>query len=103
MMGFLMPIGTIRLTDIEMTELEGVQCFTKEQTVQILPGTDERFSPEDWVGPMLGELQIVLDEGYVYDGHIFVHLSIVEEDGMPIDVTVGDKTTFPNPSPTSVK
>ena len=93
--GFLMPIGTIRLTDIEMTELEGVQCFTKEQTVQILPGTDERFSPEDWVGPMLGELQIVLDEGYVYDGHIFVHLSIVEEDGMPIEVTVGDKTNIP--------
>lgn len=93
--GFLMPIGTIRLTDIEMTELEGVQCFTKEQTVKILPGTDERFSPEDWVGPMLGELQIVLDEGYVYDGHIFVHLSIIEEDGMPIEVTVGDKTNIP--------
>lgn len=94
--GFLMPIGTIRLTDIEMTELEGVQCFTKEQTVKILPGTDDRFGPEDWVGPMLGELQIVLDEGYVYDGHIFVHLSIIEEgDSMPIEVTVGDKTNIP--------
>lgn len=94
--GFLMPIGTIRLTDIEMTELEGVQCFTKEQTVKILPGTDDRFGPEDWVGPMLGELQIVLDEGYVYDGHIFVHLSIIEEgDSMPIEVTVGDKTSIP--------
>ena len=96
MKGFPMPIGTIRLTDIEMTELEGVQCFTKEQAVKILPGTDDRFAPEDWVGPMLGELQIVLDEGYVYDGHIFVHLSIIEEgDSMPIEVTVGDKTNIP--------
>lgn len=94
--GFPMPVGTICLTDIEMTELEGVQCFTKEQTVQILPGTDERFSPEDWIGPGMGELQIVLDEGYVYDGHIFVHLSIIEEgDSMPIEVTVGDKTNIP--------
>ncbi len=94
--GFPMPVGTICLTDIEMTELEGVQCFTKEQTVQILPGTDERFSPEDWIGPGMGELQIVLDEGYVYDGHIFVHLSIIEEgDDMAIEVTVGDKTNIP--------
>ncbi len=94
--GFPMPVGTIRLTDIEMTEKEGVQCFTKEQTVQILPGTDERFAPEDWFGPTLGELQIVLDEGYVYNGHIFVHLSIIEEgDSMPIEVTVGDKTNIP--------
>ena len=94
--GFPMPVGTIRLTDIEMTELEGVQCFTKEQTVKILPGTDERFNPEDWFGPSLGELQIVLDEGYVYNGHIFVHLSIIEEgDDMAIEVTVGDKTNIP--------
>ena len=94
--GFPMPVGTIRLTDIEMTEKEGVQCFTKEQIVKILPGTDERFAPEDWFGPTLGELQIVLDEGYVYDGHIFVHLSIIEEgDSMPIEVTVGDKTNIP--------
>ena len=94
--GFPMPVGTIRLTDIEMTEKEGVQCFTKEQIVKILPGTDERFAPEDWFGPTLGELQIVLDEGYVYNGHIFVHLSIIEEgDGMAIEVTVGDKTNIP--------
>ena len=94
--GFPMPVGTICLTDIEMTEMEGVQCFTKEQTVKILPGTDERFSPEDWIGPGMGELQIVLDEGYVYNGHIFVHLSIIEEgDSMPIEVTVGDKTNIP--------
>lgn len=94
--GFPMPIGTISLTGIEMIEREGVQCFAKEQTVQILPGADDRFNPEDWVGPMMGELQIVLDEGYVYDGHIFVHLSIVEEgDDMAIEVTVGDKTNIP--------
>lgn len=93
--GFPMPVGTVRLTDIEMTEREGVQCFTKEQTIEITPGTDEQFNPEDWIGPMLGEVQIVLDEGYVYDGHIFVHLLIIEKDSMPIEVTVGDKNNIP--------
>ena len=94
--GFPMPVGTVRLTDIEMTEREGVQCFTKEQIIEITPGTDEQFNPEDWIGPMLGEVQIVLDEGYVYDGHIFVHLSIIEEgDDVAIEVTVGDKNNIP--------
>lgn len=93
---FPMPIGTIRLTDIEMSEREGVQCFTKEQAIQIVPGTDERFDPEDWIGPMLGELQIVLDEGYVYDGHMFAHLSIIQEgDDATIEVTVGDINNIP--------
>lgn len=91
------PIGTIRLTDIEMSEKEGVLCFTKEQTIQIIPGTDDRFTPEEWLGPMLGELPIVLDEGYVYNGHIFVHLSINAEEtlGQVINVTVGDISNIP--------
>ena len=93
---FPMPIGTIRLTDIEMEERLGVLCFTKEQTIVIAPGTDEQFNPEDWIGPMLGELQIVLDEGYVYDGHMFAHLSIVQGGGdATIEVTVGDKNNIP--------
>ena len=71
-------------------------CFTKEQTIVIAPGTDEQFNPEDWIGPMLGELQIVLDEGYVYDGHMFAHLSIVQGGGdATIEVTVGDKNNIP--------
>lgn len=95
--GVYAPIGTIRLTGIEMEERGDVQCFTKEQTIQILPGTDERFEPEQWLGPTLGDLPVVLDEGYVYDGHIYVHLSIdmMASLGQLIEVTVGDKTNIP--------
>ncbi len=92
-----MPIGSIRLTGIEMNEREGVLCFSKEQMVQIVPGDAEGVPAEQWFGPMLGELPIVLDEGYVYDGHIFVHLSIDMQEamGQMINVTVGDKTNIP--------
>ena len=95
--GVYAPIGTIRLTGIEMEERGDVQCFTKEQTIQILPGTDERFEPEQWLGPTLGDLPVVLDEGYVYDGHIYVHLSIdmMASLGQLIELTVGDKTNIP--------
>ena len=96
-MGADVPIGTIRLTNIEMNEREGVLCFTKEQSVQIAPGTDERFTPDQWMGPQLGELPIVLDEGYVYNGRIYVHLSIdmMQTLGQMINVTVGDKANIP--------
>lgn len=53
-------VGNIVLEGMTATEDNGTLTFNTTQTIQIQPGTLAGTSPEDWLGPMLGDVPIVM-------------------------------------------
>lgn len=87
-----MPVGTINLKGVPMTEAEGYTAISAKQDITIAPGNMEGVADEDWLGPMLGEVPIEL-EGKLTDTQLYatIHISFM---GMEIGVTIGtDPTT----------
>ena len=56
----LIPIGNIVLEGMTATEDNGTLTFNTAQTIQIQAGTLAGISPEEWWGPMLGDVPIVM-------------------------------------------
>ena len=83
-----MPVGTINLKGVTMTEAEGYTQIGTTQSIVIAPGNMEGVAEEDWLGPMLGEVPIVL-EGKLTDTELYATISISFM-GMEIGVTVGE-------------
>lgn len=83
-----MPVGTINLKGVTMTEAEGYTKIGTSQSIVIAPGNMEGVAEEDWLGPMLGEVPIVL-EGKLTDTDLYATISISFMD-MEIGVTVGE-------------
>lgn len=71
-----MPIGTIVLTGIEMGDEDGVNVFSIQQNVNIVPGDKEGINTADWYGPWLGEIPCNLTVGRIYEGRMYAHIDI---------------------------
>lgn len=55
-----LAVGNIVLENITGTEENGRVFLNVTQTIQIAPGTDETIPEEAWLGPMLGDVPVVL-------------------------------------------
>lgn len=100
--GTPVPVGTIALPNIEMTETaEGDYGFTTSQNITIAAGNVDGIAESDWFGPVLGEVPVELTEGYTYDEYMYARI-VINMMGQNIVVVVGDKSNVPS-SVNSVK
>ena len=77
MEGYEMPVGNVSVANIPTTEAsDGLTYFTFEGPIAIEPGNMEGMSDEDWLGPMIGEIPLVL-QGKMNEDKLFVTLNIV--------------------------
>ena len=86
-----MPIGTIVLSGITMTNQDGVTTFSIKKTVTIAAGDKEGISTDEWFGPWLGDIPVDLTVGKIYAGRLYCELDIDMQDslGQTIKVVVG--------------
>ena len=56
----VLPVGNIVLNNIAGTEENGRVNLNVTQTIQIAPGTDESVPADGWMGPLLGDVPVVL-------------------------------------------
>jgi hypothetical protein len=62
--------------------------FSYDGDIQITAGDKEGVAPEEWIGPTLGDIPVVL-KGTIKGEYFYVHLDI--NIGAPVEVEVGDK------------
>ena len=82
-----MPIGDIVISDVAITETDGVKCFETEQNVTITASNDI----ESWFGPMFGEIHMQVN-GKITGEKLFwtAHIDMTEKLGEVIDVVFGE-------------
>ena len=86
-------VGTISLTGVKMEQKDGYIALSTTQNITIQPGDDPKFGEGDWIGPMLGEVPIVLN-GKLTDEHLAATIDIdFAMLGMKIAVKIGDEQT----------
>ena len=72
----LIPVGNIVLKGMTATEDNGTLTFNTAQTIQIQPGTLEGISPEEWWGPMLGDVPIEMVAKITPSGKMYCTIDI---------------------------
>lgn len=86
----LIPIGNIVLGGMTATEDNGTLTFNTAQTIQIQPGTLAGISPEEWWGPMLGDVPIVMSATLYADKmYCEIDIDMQESLGQVINVVFG--------------
>ncbi len=71
----VMPVGNINIQNMPLTEAEGYKTFAYKGNLIISAGTLEGVGEEDWLGPMLGEIPLVLT-GEITDEKLHVTIAI---------------------------
>lgn len=86
-----MPIGTIVLSGITMTNEDGITTFKIKKTVTIAAGDKEGISTDEWFGPWIGDIPVDLTVGKIYAGRLYCELDIDMQEtlGQTIKVVVG--------------
>jgi len=86
------PVGTIRLENVTVKSLNGGDSIATKQNITILPGDKEGTKPNDWMGPMLGEVPIDL-QGLMTKERLSAKIDIdFAMLNMMIEVTIGEAT-----------
>lgn len=80
-------VGNIHIENVEATECGNVTALETQQTIQITQGDDA--SVEDWMGPRLGDLPILL-KGQLKGGNFNAILNIPLAGGMIVGVKLGN-------------
>lgn len=90
------PVGTIVLEGVTMTEADGVTTLETKQTINIQAGDLADVPAEGWLGPMLGDVPIVLS-GKIVDGHLLANIDIDMSATLQqiINVKLGKDEGFP--------
>ena len=70
-----MPVGNITLQNVAVVKEEGYEAISTNQTIQIEAGDDASISEEEWLGPMLGDVPIVLN-GKLNGSKLYVNIDI---------------------------
>ena len=70
-----MYVGNIAINNLYLTQKDGYQAFSFNANLLIAAGDKEGVKEEDWVGPMLGPVPVVLD-GTINGDQIFVNIDI---------------------------
>ena len=87
-----MAIGNIDLKKVKMEEKDGVTLISTNQTIEIQPGDDPTIPEEDWWGPILGEVPIILS-GKLTSSDLYVNIDIDMSETLEqiINVVVGQE------------
>ena len=70
-----MGVGNISLENLILTEKKGFSTFTYNGIINISKGDDPNIPADDWLGPMLGDVPLVL-KGEVSDEKLYVTIDI---------------------------
>lgn len=87
-----MPIGNVDLKGVKMETVDGVSNISTNQNIVIQPGEDSNYGEDEWIGPGLGEVPIVLT-GKLTATALYVNIDIdmSESLGQIINVVVGQE------------
>ena len=70
-----MGVGNISLENLILTEKKGFSTFTYNGIINISEGDDPNIPADEWLGPMLGDVPLVL-KGEVNDDKLYVSIDI---------------------------
>lgn len=87
-----MPIGNVDLKGVKMEKVDGVSNISTNQNIVIQPGEDSNYGEDEWIGPMLGEVPIVLT-GKLTATALYVNIDIDMSETLQqiINVVVGQE------------
>lgn len=87
-----MPIGNVNLKGVKMEKVDGVSNISTNQNIVIQPGEDSNYGEDEWVGPALGEVPIVLT-GKLTATALYVNIDIDMSESLEqvINVVVGQE------------
>lgn len=85
-------IGNVDLKGVKMETVDGVSNISTNQNIVIQPGDDPNYGEDEWLGPILGEVPIVLT-GKLTATALYVNIDIdmSETLGQIINVVVGQE------------
>lgn len=88
-----MPIGNVDLKGVKMEKVDGVSNISTNQKIVIQPGDDPNYGENAWIGPMLGEVPIVLT-GKLTATALYVNIDIDMSESLQqiINVVVGQSS-----------
>lgn len=88
-----MPIGNVDLKGVKMEKVDGVSNISTNQKIVIQPGDDPNYGENAWIGPMLGEVPIVLT-GKLTATALYVNIDIDMSETLQqiINVVVGQSS-----------
>lgn len=87
-----MPIGNVDLKGVKMETVDGISNISTNQNIVIQPGEDSNYGEDEWIGPMLGEVPIVLT-GKLTATALYVNIDIDMSESLQqiINVVVGQE------------
>ena len=87
-----MPIGNVDLKGVKMETVDGISSISTNQSIVIQPGDDPNYAEDEWVGPMLDEVPIVLT-GKLTATALYVNIDINMPEPLlqTINVVVGQE------------
>lgn len=87
-----MPIGNVDLKGVKMEKVDGVSNISTNQNIVIQPGEDSNYGEDEWIGPGLGEVPIVLT-GKLTATALYVNIDIDMSETLEqvINVVVGQE------------
>lgn len=88
-----MAIGNVDLKGVKMEKVDGVSNISTNQKIVIQPGDDPNYGEDAWLGPMLGEVPIVLT-GKLTATALYVNIDIDMSETLQqiINVVVGQSS-----------
>ena len=113
------PVGTIVLEGVTMTEADGQTTLETTQTIRIQAGDDANVPADGWMGPILGDVPIVMSGKIVGDNllanididmsellnqiiNVKVGVKEVRNYTEPLVVTINEESTEPQDVPVQV-
>lgn len=87
-----MPIGNVDLKGVKMEKVDGVSHISTNQNIVIQPGDDPNYGEDEWIGPDLDEVPIVLT-GKLTATALYVNIDIDMSESLQqiINVVVGQE------------
>ena len=90
-----MPIGNVDLKGVKMESIGGISNISTNQSIVIQPGDDPNYGKDEWIGPKLDEVPIVLT-GKLMPEPLLKTINVVV--GQEKNVTSGINGVKVNPS-----
>lgn len=87
-----MPIGNVDLKGVKMETVDGISSISTNQSIVIQPGDDPNYAEDEWIGPDLDEVPIVLT-GKLTATALYVNIDINMPEPLlqTINVVVGQE------------
>ena len=86
----VMPVGNISLKGVAVVQEDDCESISTNQSITIQPGDTTDIPAEAWIGPILGEVPILLS-GKLNDTRLYctIDINMMESLGQVINVVIG--------------